>query len=43
MNAGDYFELMYAVTDVSLQIVAYAATAPHPAVPSVLLTVTNNI
>jgi hypothetical protein len=43
MNANDYFELMYAVTDVSLKIVAYAATAPHPVVPSILLTVTNNI
>lgn len=43
LNAGDYFELMWAVTDVALKIVAYAATAPHPAVPSVILTVTNNI
>lgn len=43
MNAGDYFELMWAVDTVDLQITTFAATAFHPAIPSVILTVTDNI
>lgn len=43
MNAGDYFELVWATDDTDLQIQADAATALHPAVPSVILTVTDNI
>ena len=39
MSNGDYFELMYAVDDVSVIILAEAATAFAPAVPSVILTV----
>lgn len=39
MSNGDYFELMYAVNDVSVVILAEAATAFAPAVPSVILTV----
>lgn len=39
MSNGDYFELMYAVSDVSVIILAEAATAFAPAVPSVILTV----
>jgi hypothetical protein len=43
LNAGDYFELMWSVSDTAVQILALAAAAPVPAIPSVLLTVTNNI
>ena len=43
MKDGDYFELMYSATDTSVQILSQAAAAPVPAIPSVLLSVTNNI
>jgi hypothetical protein len=43
MKAGDYFELMWAVDDTSCQITAFPAAAPHPGIPSVILTVSNNI
>jgi hypothetical protein len=43
MKAGDYFELMWAVDDISCQIPAFPAAAPHPGIPSVILTVSNNI
>lgn len=43
LNAGDYFELMYSVSSTALYIAAFPASAPHPSVPSVILTVTNNI
>lgn len=39
MSNGDYFELMYAVDDLSVIILTEAATAFAPAVPSVILTV----
>lgn len=43
LNAGDYFELMWSVSDTSVQITSSAAVAPVPAIPSVILTVTDNI
>lgn len=43
LNANDYFELMYSVDDVDLILLAVAATSPVPAIPSVILTVSNNI
>lgn len=43
LNAGDYIELMWEVDDTSVQILYDAATAVHPAVPSVILTVTDNV
>jgi outer membrane murein-binding lipoprotein Lpp len=43
MKAGDYFELMWSVDDTSCQITAFPAAAPHPGIPSVILTVSNNI
>ena len=42
-NAGDYFEMMWSVSDTSVQILAQAASSPVPAIPSVILTVTDNI
>jgi len=41
--AGDYVELMYSVDDLSVQLLSVAAAAPHPAVPSIILTISDNI
>lgn len=43
LNAGDYVEIMWEVDDTSVIILAEAASAVHPSVPSVILTVTDNI
>ena len=43
LNAGDYIEIMWEVDDTSVQILYEAATAVHPATPSVILTVSDNI
>ena len=43
MNAGDYFELMWEVDDTSVQIITDVASAVHPAIPSIILTVTDNV
>jgi hypothetical protein len=43
MKAGDYFELAWAVDNTDCQITASGPVAPHPGIPSVLLSVTNNI
>jgi hypothetical protein len=40
MSNGDYFQLMWAVDDTSVQILATAAAPPVPAIPSVILTMT---
>lgn len=40
MKANDYFQLMWSVDDTSIQIVASGAVPPVPAIPSVILTVT---
>jgi hypothetical protein len=43
LNAGDYFELVWSTSNTACQIRASAASAPVPAIPSVILTVTDNI
>ena len=43
MNADDYFELMWEVSDTSVSLQHDPATAVHPAIPSIILTVTDNI
>lgn len=43
LAAGDYIELMFAVTDLSVQIAAFPAAAPIPGIASIILTVNNNI
>lgn len=43
LNEGDYFELMWAAADTSVQLLATSATAFCPAIPSLILTVTDNI
>ena len=42
-KAGDYFQIMWSVSDTAVQLVATAATPPAPGVASVILTVSNNI
>jgi hypothetical protein len=43
LNAGDYFELMWEVDNTGITLFADPATAVHPAIPSVILTVTDNL
>jgi len=43
MNQGDYFELMWAADSTGVQLLGSAGTALYPAIPSIILTVTNNI
>ena len=43
LNAGDYVEIMFSVSDLSVEVAAFAAVAPVPAIPSIILTVANNI
>ena len=43
MKSGDYFELAWSVDNTDCQITASPAAAPHPGIPSVLLSVTNNL
>jgi hypothetical protein len=43
LNAGDYFELVWSTDDLNCQIFASAASPPVPAIPSLILTVTDNI
>ena len=43
LKSGDYVEIMFSVSDLSVQVAAFAAAAPVPAIPSIILTVANNI
>jgi hypothetical protein len=43
MKAGDYVQFMWAVGNTDAQLATFAASAFAPAVPSVILTVSNNI
>ena len=43
LNDGDYIELMWEVDDTSVILLADPASAVHPSVPSVILTVTDNV
>jgi hypothetical protein len=43
LKANDYVELMFSVTDLSVEVTAFPASAPHPGIPSIILTVNNNI
>ena len=40
---NDYFEIMFAVDDVSVEVTAFPSSAFYPAIPSIILTVTDNI
>jgi multidrug efflux pump subunit AcrA (membrane-fusion protein) len=43
LKANDYVELMFSVSDLSVEVAAFPAAAPHPGIPSIILTVNNNI
>jgi hypothetical protein len=43
LKSGDYVELIFSVSDLSVEVTAFAAAAPVPAIPSIILTVSNNI
>lgn len=43
MKADDYFRLMWSTADVDCKIVSIVAGAPVPGIPSIILTVTDNI
>jgi hypothetical protein len=43
LTANDYVEIMYSVTDLGVRLLASGAVAPHPGIPSIILTVSNNI
>lgn len=43
MKALDYLEVMWEVGNINAVMAAFAATGVHPAVPSIILTVSNNI
>ena len=43
LKPNDYVELMFSVTDLGVRLLASGAVAPHPGIPSVILTVSNNI
>lgn len=43
LKANDYFEIMWSVNDTAVQIFSQAAAAPVPGIPSIILTVSNNI
>jgi hypothetical protein len=38
---SDYFEIVWSVSDVAIQLTAVAATSPVPAIPSAIVTCTN--
>ena len=40
LAAGDYVQLMWSTNNTNVEIVAAGATSPHPAIPSSILTVT---
>lgn len=43
LKASDYVELVFSVSNLGVQLLASGAVAPHPGIPSVILTVSNNI
>ena len=43
MKALDYLEVMWEVSNLDAQMTAFPATGVHPAIPSIILTVSNNM
>lgn len=41
LKANDYVELMFSVDVLTVELTAFAAAAPHPGIPSIILTVNN--
>ena len=43
LKPNDYVELMFSVSSLGVQLLASGPVAPHPGIPSIILTVSNNI
>ena len=43
LKAGDYVEMMFSTTSLDVELLSVVATPPVPAIPSIILTVSNNI
>jgi hypothetical protein len=43
LKAGDYVEMMFSTTSLSVELLSVVATPPVPGIPSIILTVSNNI
>lgn len=43
LKANDYVEMIFSVDDLSVELKSFVASAPVPSVPSIILTVSNNI
>ena len=43
LKANDYVEMMFSVSDLSVELKSFVAGAPVPSIPSIILTVNNNI
>ena len=43
LKDGDYVEIMFSVSNLGVVLLAAGAVAPHPGIPSIILTVANNI
>jgi hypothetical protein len=43
LKANDYIELMFSVSDLSVELKSFVAAPPVPSIPSIILTVSNNI
>jgi hypothetical protein len=43
LKAGDYIEMMFSASSLDIELLSVVAAAPVPAIPSIILTVSNNI
>jgi len=43
LKSNDYVELMFSVSDLSVELKSFVAVPPVPSIPSIILTVSNNI
>jgi len=43
LKTNDYIEMMFSVSDLSVELKSFVAGAPVPSIPSIILTVNNNI
>jgi hypothetical protein len=43
LKTNDYVEMMFSVSDLSVELKSFVAGAPVPSIPSIILTVNNNI
>jgi hypothetical protein len=43
LKSNDYIEIMFSVSDLSVELKSFVAAPPVPSIPSIILTVSNNI